>query len=148
MQILEKIEGSGRIERGAINTSKTSFRKSRETLLMLQLKTVYPYGFNDCIEDEPEKEATHILVGKCFPPLGRSHPLVTSGNCLQAPSVITPKHFLKLFCKNLDSDLPNVLNFSRIHLIFTNKSKLKNTADFLNGTFNEHCHHDRFSQWF
>ena len=30
----------------------------------------------------------------------------------------------------------------------TNKSTLKKSADLLNETLNEHCHHDRFSQWF
>ena len=48
----------------------------------------------------------------------------------------------------MDSDLPNVLDFPRIHLMSMSKSKLKKTANLFNGTLNEHCHHDRFSPSF
>ena len=125
-----------------MNASKTSFRKIRESFWMLQLKTVYHCGFNVCLGDEPEKEATHVLVGKSFSPLARNHLCVTRGNRLPAPSVITPKYFWKFFCKKLDSHLPNILNFSRIRLMPMNKSKLKKTAYFLCGTLHEHSHHD------
>ena len=42
VQILGKIEGGGRTETGAMNASKTSFRKSRETVWVLQLRNVFP----------------------------------------------------------------------------------------------------------
>ena len=40
--------------------------------------------------------------------------------------------------------LPNVLNVSRIYLMYTNKSKLMKTANLPNETLNNHCHNDRF----
>ena len=55
---------------------------------------------------------------------------------------------MKLLCKKLESDLPNVLNLSLVHLMPMHKSILKKTADLLNEALNEHCHHDEFSQWF
>ena len=58
------------------------------------------------------------------------------------------EYLLKSFCKKLDSYLPNVLSFSLIHLMSMNKSKLMKTADLLDGSLNEHCCHDTFSQGF
>ena len=49
VQILEKIEGNGRTDRGAIDATQTAFRKQRELHWMLKLRTVYPYGLNDRI---------------------------------------------------------------------------------------------------
>ena len=142
MQILEKIEDSGRAERGPMDIPNTPFRKSREMFSMLQLRTVFPCGLNDRIGDEPKKEDNHVLVGKWFPPLARNHPRVTRGNCHQDLNVITTEYFFKLFCKNLGSDLPNVFNFSHIHLMSMNKSKLMKSADLLNENLNEHCFHE------
>ena len=81
-------------------------------------------------------------IGKRFPPPARSHRRVTRRNRDQALNVITPD------CKQMDKDLPNVLNFFRNDLISMNKSKLKKNADLLNETLNEHCHHGIFTQWF
>ena len=68
---------------------------------------------------------------------------------MQTLNVRTSERFLKLFCNNVDSDLPNALDFSRIYLMFMSKPKLKKTANLFKGTLNEHCHHDsprRFQQ--
>ena len=76
----------------------------------------FRYGLNDCTVDEPKKEDSTILVVKRFPPLAWKQRRVARGNRHQALSVIKLDHFLKLFRKKEDSNLPNVLKFSRIHL--------------------------------
>lgn len=67
---------------------------------MLQLIAVFLYDLNNHIGIEPEKEHTHFLAGKRFPPLVKIHPLVNKVNQHQAHSVVTAEHFLKLFCKS------------------------------------------------
>ena len=65
-----------------------------------------------------KEEDTHVLAGESFLPLARNYPRVTRKNCYQNFNVMTPEHFLKIFCKKVDTDLPNVLNFSRIDLMY------------------------------
>ena len=79
VQIIEKIKGSGRTERGAIDVKTTSERKQREVHWMLKLRTVYPYGLNDRIGDEFKNTQNHSFVGKNFYPLKRHHTRVSRG---------------------------------------------------------------------
>lgn len=72
---------------------------------------------NDHIRDKPEERDTHVLVKKSFPPLAKNHERVKRENCCQAFNVIKLELFVKLFVKKLDSDLQNVLKFSRNHLM-------------------------------
>ena len=74
-------------------------------------------------------------IGRRFPPPAKNHLRD------QALNVIIPD------CKQMDRDLPNVLNFFRNDLMSMNKSKLKKNADLLNETLNEQCHHGKFTQW-
>ena len=104
MQVLEELEGKGRTERGRMGVLKKLFLEKREIFWMLQLRTVFPCGSNDRAGEKPKKQDTHALVGKSFSPLSRNHPRVTRENCHQAYNIITPEHFMKLFCKKLDSD--------------------------------------------
>ena len=69
VQIIEKLEGNGRTKRGAIDPSETSKRRAREIHWMLKLRTVFPYGLNDRI-DEYQRE-TRKCVAKRFPSLKR-----------------------------------------------------------------------------
>ena len=52
VQILEKLEGTGRTERKAIDVSMTSHRRKREEYWMKTLRTVYQYGLNDRVSDD------------------------------------------------------------------------------------------------
>ena len=70
-QLLEKLEGHGRTTNYALDISITSRRKQRERTWMLKLRTIYPYGLNDRLEDEYKKENTHVLVGNKFPHVPR-----------------------------------------------------------------------------
>ena len=79
VQILEKLEGNGRTERGALDASKTQERKAKEKEWMLKLRTVYPYGLYDRIGDEFKDDHCHVQVGNKFPALSRSFPRVGRG---------------------------------------------------------------------
>ena len=78
----------------------------------------------------------------------RNHPRVTKGNHHQALNIIIPDHFLKSFYKKLDSKLPNILYFPRIHQLQKknkkNKTNKKKIVNLLNGKLNRRWYHDQF----
>ena len=65
VQIIEKLVGNGRTVRGAIDPSETSKRRSREVHWMLKLRTVFPYGLNDRV-DEYQREDKNCVLPKGF----------------------------------------------------------------------------------
>ena len=52
VQTLKKLEGNGRTARNALDASITSISKQSEKTWMVQLRTIYPYGLNDCLGNE------------------------------------------------------------------------------------------------
>ena len=46
-----------------MDVSKTPFIQSTEMFWILQLKTVFPYGFNNFMGYEPKTEDTYVLAG-------------------------------------------------------------------------------------
>ena len=56
VQIIEKLEGTGRSERNVIKLDDSKYREKRELHWMLKLRTVYPYGLNDRVGDEFKNE--------------------------------------------------------------------------------------------
>ena len=66
-----------------MDATKIRFRKTSETFWVLQLRTVFPYDFNDC------------TGGKKFPSLARNHASAINGH--QILSVLTSNHFLNFF---------------------------------------------------
>ena len=52
VQIIKKIEETGRTERGTTGPKWAQSRKSKETELIMTLRTAYPYGLNDKISDD------------------------------------------------------------------------------------------------
>lgn len=97
------------------------------------------------MEDELKKEDINDLVSKRFPSPATNLSSITKRNHHQVLNIITPNNFLELLCKKLDSELPNVLKFPRIHLMSANKLNYK-TVDLLNGNLNRYWYHDRFFQ--
>ena len=83
VQIIEKLEGSGRTARNAIDPSETAKRRAREVSWMLKLRTVYPYGLNDRI-DEYQREQRKCIANK-FPPLKRNFERQGRGKYHQSP---------------------------------------------------------------
>ena len=66
MQIIEKLEDNGRTERWALDARERTYRKSRETYWMKELRTVYPYGLNDLTGEEFRISKDNDLVGTSF----------------------------------------------------------------------------------
>ena len=60
--VIEKIEGSGRTDKNAIDSKVSSMRKKREDFWMKTLKTVYPYGLNDRVGDDFMRDQASIWV--------------------------------------------------------------------------------------
>ena len=77
LQIIEKLQGSGRTSCGAIDLGEAVLRRKRETELMLKLRTVYPYGLKEKVDIcENYKNLKRFksddgIVGKLFPSLPR-----------------------------------------------------------------------------
>ena len=79
VQILEKMEDTGRTVRNVLDASQTPKKKVREKFRMLQLGTVFPHSLNNRLGNEfktPEKE---VLNGRKFPLLPRIHHRVGCG---------------------------------------------------------------------
>ena len=137
VQILEKLEGTGRTSRGALDASQTSKRKARELYWILKLRTAYPYGLNDRLGDEFTKcSANEGLIGKKFPPLSRKHLRFSRGSHIKQNNT-KPNEFFNKFLYNLKHDRPNIHNFCRVSLLAMNKGSLKKVAILLNDQINK-----------
>ena len=69
MQILEKLVGSGRTARNAIDVTTTSSRRKRQDYWMKTLRTIHPYGLNDRIGDDFLRDQATDRIGSKFPTL-------------------------------------------------------------------------------
>ena len=66
VNIIEKLEGTGRTERNTMDFAAKPLRKARETYWMHELRTIFPYGLNDRIGDEFKTDNKHINVAAKF----------------------------------------------------------------------------------
>ena len=149
VQILEKLEGNGRTERGALDASKTQERKAKEKEWMLKLRTVYPYGLYDRIGDEFKDDHCHVQVGNKFPALSRSFPRVGRGVLRYGQNIgITGVQFIALLKQKLGSDLPNTINFIRSSLSSMKKSHLKYIHNIISDEIHDRPSDLIFSQWY
>ena len=51
VQVVEKMSGDGHLGNGEIDRGVTKERRRREDQWMLKLRTVYPYGLNDSLNE-------------------------------------------------------------------------------------------------
>ena len=105
---------------------------------MLQLRTIFPYGFNYRLVDDFIKKGTNVLVGSKFPTLPRKSTRISQDHVRKLSTSLSPDKFsykFKFYLQNKISDSPK---FSRIHLIAMHKQKkLKQTAILLNESLND-----------
>ena len=94
MNIIEKLEGTGRTDRGAMDVAAKPARKARERYYMHELRTVYPYGLNDRVGDE-YTDNTHINVSSKFSSLLRKHIRRSRGLKRNGVSKLTPDEYCK-----------------------------------------------------
>ena len=64
--IIEKLERAGRTDRSGMDKLCQLLRKARERYWMIELRTMYPYGFNDRYGGGHKTENTHIHEAKMF----------------------------------------------------------------------------------
>ena len=62
VNIIEKLGGKGRTDRNTMDFEAKPIRKARETYWMQELRTIFPYGLNDRIEDEFKTDNKYINV--------------------------------------------------------------------------------------
>ena len=62
VNIIEKLEETGCSERNTMDFAVKPLRKAIETYWMHELRTIFPYGLNDRIEDEFKTDNKHINI--------------------------------------------------------------------------------------
>jgi len=113
VNVIEKLEGNGRLPNGKVDLDIASLRRRKEKEWMLKLRTVYPYGLNDRVS------------AKTFPPLKRNkpHPLRIRTSSFHPNNSVNS--FLNIFSTKLNNDIKSCMNFSRSIISSLKKSKLK-----------------------
>ena len=147
VQILEKLEGSGRTDRNAMDISAKPLRKNRELHWMMKLRTVYPYGLNDRIGDEWKKEDTHDTVAKRFPKLDRKYTRFSRGKTRYGVNSLDPKSFCTKLKNILVNNIGDAANFIRLSLSSIKKKHLKSIYSMMESELSN-ANNINFSQWY
>ena len=130
VQILEKLVGTGRTERNAIDASMTSYRKKREDYWIKLLRTAFPYGLNDRLSDDYMKDQDTSMIGLRFPPLKRSYQRVSRGVNRKGITRLNHIKFLSTLEVMLLENLKDSLIFVRMSLSSLKKNELKRLGDY------------------
>ena len=148
VQIIEKLEGSGRTERKAIDKQASVVRRKREDFWIKTLRTVYPYGLNDKLCDDFMKDPAKDKIGLKFPSLKR---LFDRGDRrLKRFSEVKFTHdtFLKNLEEILNKDIKSAMNFVRKTLTTVKKSELRRLGDTISELLLTKPVDFYFSQWY
>ena len=105
------------------NTTTTA-RQKKEIKWMLILRSAFPYGVNNKIGEEHQRDSD-IPIRISFPYLHKKHTNNSNNS------------FFNLYEKKLKKNLKSCLNFGRLIISSLNKSKLKELAMFLNEFLND-----------
>ena len=132
VQILEKLEGTGRTPGNSIDTSMTCLRKEREDHWIKTFCTVYPYGLNDRLKDDYMTDQNSTRIGSKFPKLKRSFQRISRGFNRKGKSRLNHLEFLSKLDNILKENLKESLNFIRMSLYSMKKVELKHLGDHLN----------------
>ena len=148
VQVIEKLEGSGRTEHGGIDPKKTSFRRKREDFWMRTLRTVHPYGLNDRVGDDFMRDQASDRIGLKFLPLKRSFDRGNRRVKRNGNRKFTHDKFLKDLDEILVHDIKNALNFIRKSLTCLKKSELKRLGDNVTDIISSKPLDFPYSQWY
>ncbi len=148
VQIIEKMEGSGRTERGAMDLKASSERKAREKYWMLKLRTVYPYGLNDRIGDEYKSVQNQSCVGKNFFALERQHQRFSRGKFRSSTDGLSIDIFLNNLKHHLENNISLTMNYIRISLSSMKKTKLKQLHSIVSNEIAEQQNDFVYLQWY
>ena len=107
---------------------------------MLKLRTVYPYGLNNRLEDEYKKYDTIVIVDNKFPTLSRKHNRISGFNTQKSNNSLSPDKVVIKPKHHLNYNLSDVSNIFTLSLLAMSNYNLKITAipfqDYLNDTSN------------
>ena len=148
VQILEKLEGTGRTERKAIDVGVTCHRRKREEFWMKTLRTVYPYGLNDRVNDDYMKDQENDRVGLKFPPLKRVYSRIGRGANRKGHCKLNHETFMDSLDHLLMTDIKEAMNFIRMSLTTMKKSSLKSLGDTINDFLLSKPTNFLYSQWY
>ena len=110
-----------------MNLPAKPLQKARETYWIHELRTIFPYGLNDRIEDEFKTDNKHINGADKFSSLPRKHSCSNCGKNHKDVLRFLPQQFLKNHMLNTNiKDAPNLMPISSIK-----KSYLKITHKLL-----------------
>ena len=103
-------------------------RKAREIYWMHELRTIFPYGLNDTIEDEFKTDNKYRTK---FSSLPRKYSRLHRGKNHKVVPHLLPQQFLKDLNQMLNSSIKDARNFIRISISSMKKSYLKITYQLL-----------------
>ena len=114
VNIIEKLEGTGRTERNTMDFAAKPLRKARETYWMHELRTIFPYGLNDRIGNEFKTDNKHINVAAKFSSLPRKYSRANRDKNHKGVPRLLPQQFLKDLNHMLNTSIKYAPNFIRI----------------------------------
>lgn len=144
--ILEKLPGNGRNERGKMDFVMKKERKAREKHWIMKMRTAFPFGLNDRIDDEYKKYEHKQCVHKAFPPLDRKFARVSRGINRSGVSILSPSDFKTQLDTCLTENISCAMNFVRVSLSSMSTQNLKSTHPI----FVDACSSvpNQFKQWY
>ena len=106
-------------------------RKARETYWMQELRTIFPYGLNDRIEDQFKTDNKHINVATKCSSLARKHFRRNRGKNHKGVPLLLPKKVLHDLNHMLNTNIKDAPNFIRVSISRMKISPLKITHELL-----------------
>ena len=125
VNIIEKLEGTGRTEGNTMDFAAKPLQKARETYWIHELRTIFPYGLNDRIGDEFKTDDKHINVAAKFSSLPRKYSHANHGKCHKGVACLLPQQFVKDLNQVLNTSIKDAPSFIRISISSVKKSYLK-----------------------
>ena len=148
VQIIEKLEGTGRTEEEAVDPKVTSSRRKREDFWMRTLRTVHPYGLNDRVGDDFMRDQASDRIGKKFFPLKRSFDRGTRRSKRTGNNKFTLDGFFRDLEERLIHDIKSAMNYIRTSLSCLKKSELKRLGDKVTDILSSKPLDFPYSQWY
>ena len=126
---MKNFEGTGRTDRNTMGFAAKPLRRARETYLMHEFRTIFPYGLNDRIGDEFKTDNKHINVAAEFSSLARKYSRANRGKNHRGVPHLLPQQFVKDLNQMLSTSIKDAPN--RISISSIKKSYLKITHQLL-----------------
>ena len=147
VQIIENWEGDGHLpNRGGEDQDLSRKRKKQEDHWMLKLRTIYPYGLNDSL-NEPLKGVMGDSVGLNYPPLPRKYTRPNNRVFNHSKILRNSETFIAKLRHLLVHKIDEAAKLIRVSLANMRKKELKGLAGYItNSVLDEEM--ELYSIWF